>query len=76
MKLVINSISDLQNLNICLMSCSKQVDARQMHYVVNAKSLMGCFSLDWTTGVEVVTYCDRDFDILADFVNKNHIETI
>lgn len=71
MKIFLSKIDDIIQLNKTMQKCVGIVDLRQDHYVVNAKSLMGCFSLDWGSGVEIV--CEKESD--EEFV-KNFMEEV
>lgn len=56
----LNSIDDVKEFCALTNSCRFDVDLLSGRYAVDAKSIMGIFSLDLTKEVELVAHADDD----------------
>lgn len=71
----LNSIDDVKEFCALTNSCKFDVDLLSGRYAVDAKSIMGIFSLDLTKEVELVAHADDDqsedlFDGVKKFIVK------
>ncbi len=71
----LNSIDDVKEFCALTNSCKFDVDLLSGRYAVDAKSIMGIFSLDLTKEVELVVHADDDesedfFDGVKKFIAK------
>ena len=69
----LNSIDDVKEFCALTNSCKFDVDVLSGRYAVDAKSIMGIFSLDLTKEVELVVHADDDesedfFDGIKKFI--------
>lgn len=69
----LNSIDDVKEFCGLTNSCKFDVDVLSGRYAVDAKSIMGIFSLDLTKEVELVVHADDDesedlFDGIKKFI--------
>ncbi len=69
----LNSIDDVKEFCAMTNNCKFDVDVLSGRYAVDAKSIMGIFSLDLTKEVEMVVHADDDesedfFDGIKKFV--------
>ncbi len=56
--IMLNSIDDVKKLAAIANTKNYDVDIISGKYLVNAKSIMGIFSLDLTQPLNIVAYCD------------------
>jgi phosphotransferase system HPr-like phosphotransfer protein len=49
--------------------CTGDIEVKSDRYVVDGKSIMGLFSLDFSLPVEVVTHNPDDLNTIKDFIN-------
>lgn len=67
----LNSIDDVKEFCALTNSCKFDVDVLSGRYAVDAKSIMGIFSLDLTKEVELVVHAnDDESEDLFDGINK------
>ncbi len=59
-KVMFTSIDDVKSFAALANTKSYDVDITSGKYLINAKSIMGIFSLDLTRPLNVVAYCDDD----------------
>ncbi len=69
----LNSIDDVKEFCALTNSCKFEVDVLSGRYAVDAKSIMGIFSLDLTKEVELVVHASDDesedfFDGIKKFI--------
>lgn len=69
----LNSIDDVKEFCAATNSCKFDVDVLSGRYAVDAKSIMGIFSLDLTKEVELVAHADENecedfYDAIAKFI--------
>ena len=57
-KVLLQSISDVKEFVNAVSSCDFDVDLISGRYAVDAKSIMGIFSLDLTNAIELVAHTD------------------
>ncbi len=58
-KVKLNAISDIRDFVTAATNCESRVEAVSGRYIVNAKSLMGLFSLDLSKPVELRVHSDN-----------------
>ena len=61
MKIQLNTIADVNNFCKSAMDCKSEIDVISGRYTINAKSIMGLFSLNLSDPVEVVIH-----DVISD----------
>lgn len=67
----LNSIDDVKEFCAATNSCKFDVDVLSGRYAVDAKSIMGIFSLDLTKEVELVAHADEaECEDLCDSIKK------
>ena len=69
-KIMLKTIQDVRDFVNCVVTISYEVDLIQGRYVVDAKSIMGIFSLDLLAPITVVAHSDNAgefFDKIAKF---------
>lgn len=59
-KIMLASIDDVKSFAALANTKNYDVDITSGKYLINAKSIMGIFSLDLTRPLNVVAYCDDD----------------
>lgn len=64
-QLQLDSIHDVKQFVQAVALCDFDVDIQAGRYVVDAKSIMGLFSLDLSQPVTAHIYCDECADLLA-----------
>ena len=69
----LNSIDDVKEFCVFTNNCKFDVDVLSGRYAVDAKSIMGIFSLDLTKEVEIVVHANDDesedfFDGIKKFI--------
>lgn len=69
----LNSIDDVKEFCAATNKCEFEVDVQSGRYAVDAKSIMGIFSLDLTKEIELVAHADSDkcedfFDEIGKFI--------
>ena len=69
----LNSIDDVKEFCVLTNNCRFDVDVLSGRYAVDAKSIMGIFSLDLTKEVEIVVHANDDesedfFDGIKKFI--------
>ena len=65
-KIMLNSINDVKNLVNLVNKYDFDIDLISDRYVVDAKSIMGIFSLDLTKPIGVEAHTDNAVDFLAE----------
>lgn len=71
LKIKFNSINDIKTFVTAANMCPYDIDLVHGRYVVDAKSLMGIFSLDMNTPLDVEVYednCGSFLDAIAEFI--------
>lgn len=66
LKIKLNSISDVQNFVTAVSRFNGDIDLKSDRYVVNAKSIMGIFSLDLMQPVDMTVYADSADELIKD----------
>ena len=80
--ITLRSISDIRNFVNAVTLLDYEVDLKQGRYLVDAKSIMGIFSLDLLSPINVVAHCDdasaffapSRIRMEADFISARAIE--
>lgn len=62
----LSSINDVKNFVNAVTKYDYEVDLISGRYVVDAKSIMGIFSLDLSKPIEVEAHCDTCDDLMED----------
>ena len=63
-KIRLNSVTDVKEFcNICNYNFYEAIELRQGRYIVNAKSIIGIFSLNLLENLEVVILTDDEYKI-------------
>lgn len=65
-KLLLNSINDVKDFVNIVSRCDFEVDLISGRYVVDAKSIMGIFSLDLSKPIQVEIHSDDCDKFMAD----------
>lgn len=65
-RIMFNSIDDVKNFAAIANTKPYDVDITSGKYLINAKSIMGIFSLDLTRPLSVVAYCDDNEQFLSE----------
>ena len=65
-KIILSSINDVKNLVNIVNKYDFDIDLISDRYVVDAKSIMGIFSLDLTKPISVQAHTDDSADFLAE----------
>ena len=65
-KILLNSINDVKNFVNLVTRFDFEVDLVSERYVVDAKSIMGIFSLDLSKAIEVKIYSDDCEEFLSE----------
>ena len=73
-KVMLTSIDDVKSFAALANTKSYDVDITSGKYLINAKSIMGIFSLDLTKPLTVVAYCDDDAAFLKEIQNYIYVE--
>ena len=73
-KIMFASIDDVKNFAALANTKSYDVDISSGKYLINAKSIMGIFSLDLTQPVDIVAYCDDDAAFLKEIEHYIYVE--
>ncbi len=60
----LQTIQDIRNFVNTVVLLDYEVDLIQGRYVINAKSIMGIFSLDLLSPIKVVAYTDKNEEFL------------
>ena len=69
MKVILSNIQDIREFVNQVILVEYEVDLIQGRYVIDAKSIMGIFSLDLSHPIKVEIHC-ADSNECADFVEK------
>lgn len=64
--IVLGQIEDVKKFVNIAMSKNYDIDLTSGKYTVNAKSIMGIFSLDLTKPIVLLAHCDSDDKLLSD----------
>ncbi len=64
--IALNSIIDVKEFVNIVNKCSCDIDLSSSRYVVDAKSIMGIFSLDLSKPIKVDVHSDDCDDLIAD----------
>jgi len=70
----LSTIEDVRNFVNAATKCDADIDLESGRYVVDAKSIMGIFSLDLTRPINVVAYCDDDEAFLKEIKDYIYVE--
>ena len=73
-KIMFASIDDVKNFAALANTKSYDVDISSGKYLINAKSIMGIFSLDLTRPLNVVAYCDDHEAFLKEIKNYIYVD--
>ncbi len=68
-KVLLQSISDVKEFVSAVSMCDFEVDLVSGRYAVDAKSIMGIFSLDLSNAIELIAYTD-DTEALFGQISK------
>ena len=68
-KISLNSIDDVKNFVNIVTGCPYDIDLTSGRYVVDAKSIMGIFSLDLSKPIEVNIHNDNADDLVKALEN-------
>ena len=60
----INTIEDVKNFVTTVTKCNYDVDIVSGRYAIDAKSIMGIFSLDLSSPIDLTIHDDNDAEIL------------
>lgn len=71
--ILLNSINDIKSFVNTVNKYEFDVDLTSGRYVVDAKSIMGIFSLDLSKPIKVDVYADSEADAFIEEI-KNYIE--
>ena len=66
--IMLNSINDVKDFVALVCTCDFDIDLTSGRYVVDAKSIMGIFSLDPTRAVEM--QIEEDIEIPQEFLDQ------
>ncbi len=72
-KILLQSISDVKEFVSAVSMCDFDVDLISGRYAVDAKSIMGIFSLDLSNAIDLIAYTDDSqalFSHISKFVVK------
>lgn len=72
--ITINSVEAVQKFNRIAQRCEGEVDATSGHYVVDAKSIMGLFSLNLSKEISVLVYQESDAELVDKALSAQKIE--
>lgn len=64
-KVQLDTITKVKDFVNTLVACPFDVDLTSGRYVIDAKSIMGIFSLDLTKPINLTIHCDSCDDLLA-----------
>lgn len=76
-RIMFSSIDDVKNFAAIANTKPYDVDITSGKYLINAKSIMGIFSLDLTRPLNVVAYCDDNeqfLDEIKGFIYTENVE--
>lgn len=65
-KIMLNTINDVKNFVNTVTHCEYDVDLQSGRHTIDAKSIMGIFSLDLSKALDMVIYSDNCDDFLAE----------
>ena len=71
MKVSLSKINDVKKFVEVMNDCPIEADLISGHYVIDAKSLMGIFSLDLSNPIEIVFHdrlSDSEYEKIKEFV--------
>jgi len=68
-EILLRSISDVKEFVNIISKCEYDVDLVSGRYIVDAKSIMGIFSLDLSKPITVNIHCDECVELLEE-INK------
>jgi phosphotransferase system HPr-like phosphotransfer protein len=69
MTITFNNIQTVKDFVNTTNKCNGDVEVKSDRYIVDGKSIMGLFSLDFSLPVEVVTHNPDDLKTIKDFIN-------
>ena len=64
--IMLNSINDVKEFVNIVSKYNFDIDLTSGRYVVDAKSIMGIFSLDLSKAIKVEAHCDEDAQFIED----------
>lgn len=64
-KIRLNGVDDIRAFVNAVAMYEYDIDLRGGRYVVDAKSIMGIFSLDLSVPIEMVVYGDKEDELIA-----------
>ena len=70
-KAVINNVKNINEFNKAVQNFSYDVDIKSGRYIIDAKSLMGLYSIDLSNPVEIIVddeNYDEVYKVVKDFV--------
>lgn len=76
-KIKLDSVTDVKEFcNICTRNFYEEIELRQGRYIVDAKSIMGIFSLNLLENLEVIILTDDEYKIhrLGSMIKKWIVE--
>ncbi len=59
MKITLNNVQDIRNFVNEVILVDYEVDLVQGRYTIDAKSIMGIFSLDLLSPITLIAHCDK-----------------
>lgn len=59
-KIMLTTISDVQSFVNTMIKCPFDVDLVSGRYIIDAKSIMGIFSLDWSKPIQAEIHADPE----------------
>lgn len=65
MRIRLNGVDDIRAFVNAVAMYEYDIDLRGGRYVVDAKSIMGIFSLDLSSPIEMVVYGDKEDELIA-----------
>ncbi|MBQ4563146.1 MAG: HPr family phosphocarrier protein [Lachnospiraceae bacterium] len=63
-KIRLNGVDDIRAFVNAVATCEYDLDLKNGRYVVDAKSIMGIFSLDLSTPLELVIYGEHEEEVV------------
>ncbi|MBQ8551050.1 MAG: HPr family phosphocarrier protein [Clostridia bacterium] len=73
-KIMFTSIDDVKSFAALANTKNYDVDITSGKYLINAKSIMGIFSLDLTKPLTLVAYCDDDKAFLKEIESYIYVD--
>lgn len=71
--IMLNSINDVKDFVALVCTCDFDIDLTSGRYVVDAKSIMGIFSLDLSKPIKLEAHTDNDSDPFFNQLKKYEV---